>query len=334
MAAFFTAWRSFSSVVRSERVQFRRKLTGLGICMLATISVACSPSSSPDTTTAASVVTPSASIPETTVPSATGVVEEDATTTTVGSPTSGVIVGSGGLLGWWDGDWQRATDPAGVPLEPGSTFQVVGPTGVVGMAVGGAAAPGCEIIEEHVDLDLDPSPYGTFDPFSSKPIAIDADWDLVPHPVTELPLDSAAYVEIVSDHLASRGFDDPDPELVQLFRVDLEGDGADEVVIVADNHGGEFFQQGVYSLVLVRRVIDEEVQTAVLHESIVPNDLEPDEFPFSVVARLAAFADLDDDGAMEIALDSAYYEGAGTEVWDYVDDDLGFVSVLLTGCGA
>ena len=49
---------------------------------------------------------------------------------------------------------------------------------------------------------------------------------------------------------------------------------------------------------------------------------------------MAAFADLDDDGAMEIALDSAYYEGAGTEVWDYVDDDLGFVSVLLTGCGA
>ncbi len=259
---------------------------------------------------------------------------EATTTTTVNGAASGVIVGAGGLLGWWDGAWERAADPAGVPLEAGSTFQIVGPTGVVGTAVGAAPAPGCEIIEEHVDVDLEPSPYDQFDPFGSKPIGIVADWDLVPHPVSELPLDSPSYTQIVADHLASRGFDDPQPEIVQLYRVDLEGDGSDEVVIVADNHGGEFFQQGVYSLVLVRRVVDEEVQTAVLHESIVPYDLGPDEFPFSVVARVAAIADLDDDGAMELAVDSAYYEGAGTEVWDYLDDDLGFVSVLLTGCGA
>jgi hypothetical protein len=259
---------------------------------------------------------------------------DSTTASTAVVAASGVIVGSGGLLGWWDGAYRPADDAAAVPLEPGSTFQIVGPTGILGTAVGGAPQTGCELVEGHVIVDLEPDPYGTFDPFASQPLAIAADWDLVPQPVVELPLDSQAYAQIVSDYLASRGFDEPEPVIVQLYRVDFEGDGTEEVVIVADNHGGEFFQQGVYSLVLVRRVIEEEVQTAVLHESIVPSELDPDEIPFSVVARVAALADLDADGALEIALDSAYYEGAGTEVWDYVDDDLGFVSVLLTGCGA
>lgn len=258
------------------------------------------------------------------------------TTTTSAAPVaaSGVIVGSGGILGWWDGAYRSATEATSVPLAPGSTFQVVGPTGILGTAVGGAPQTGCEIVEGHVVVELEPDPYETYDPFDPQPLAVAADWDLVPQPVVELPLDSRAYGQIVSDHLASRGFDEPDPVIVQLYRVDFEGDGTEEVVIVADNHDGEFFQQGVYSLVLVRRVIEEEVQTAVLHESMVPTELDPDEIPFSVVARVAALADLDADGALEIALDSAYHEGAGTEVWDYVDDDLGFVSVLLTGCGA
>jgi len=256
-------------------------------------------------------------------------------TTTRPSFASGVIVSAGGVLGWFeDGEWRAADLVSDVPPTEGRPFRIVGPTGEVGSAIGSEAKPGCEIIEDHVDLDLDPDPFAAFDPFSSKPIAIDADWELVPQPVTELPLDSAAYRQIVSDHLASRGFADLEPQIVQLYRVDLEGDGADEVIIVADNHGGAFFQQGVYSVVLVRKVIEDEVQMAVLHESIVAEDPEADEFAISVVARVSAIADLDDDGAMEIVLDSAYYEGAGTELWAYVDDDLGFVSALLTGCGA
>lgn len=237
------------------------------------------------------------------------------------------------MLGWWDGALRPAKDASAVPVEDGASYQIVGPTGVNGTAVGGAPETGCEIVEGHVIIDLDPDPYQTYDPFGSNPLAVDADWDLAPQPVVELPLGSEVYGSIVSDYLASRGFDDPEPVIVQLYRVDFEGDGAEEVIIVADNHDGEFFQQGVYSLVLVRRVIEGEVQTAVLHESIVAAELEPDEIPFSVVARVAALADLDADGVLEIALDSAYYEGAATEVWDYVDDDLGFVSVLLTGCG-
>ena len=335
MALFLAACRSFSVNESSDRVQFWKKSWGVGLGILVTLSAACSGATdgAADETTVPPVST-STAIQSTTTTTSTATTVPT-TTTTEPRAATGVIVSAGGVLGWYEGGgWRSADVPAAVPDTDGRTFRLVGPSGEIGTAVASAVRTGCEIIEEHVDLDLEPNPYEGFDPFSSKPIGIDADWNLVPYPVSELPLDSAVYADIVSDHLASRGFVEVDPEIVQLYRVDLEGDGADEVVIVADNHGGAFFQQGVYSVVLVRRVIEEEVQTAVLHESIVPDDLEADEFAFSVVARLAAIADLDDDGAMEIVLDSAYYEGAGTEVWDYVDDDLGFVSALLTGCGA
>lgn len=259
---------------------------------------------------------------------------ESTTTTVEPDLAPGVIVGSGGVLGWWDGAYRPAEDAAAVPLDPGSTFQIVGPTGIAGTATGATAQTGCELVEGHVTLPLDPDPYDGYDPFESNPLAVAAGWDLVPQPVVELPLDSAVYAEVVSEFLASRGLDDPDPVIVQLYRVDFEGDGTDEIVIVADNHGGDFYQLNAYSLVLVRKVVFGEVETAVLHDSIVPAELGPDEIPLSVIARVAALADLDADGVLEIAIDSAYYEGAGTEVWDYVDDDLGFVSVLLTGCGA
>jgi hypothetical protein len=37
---------------------------------------------------------------------------------------------------------------------------------------------------------------------------------------------------------------------------------------------------------------------------------------------------------MEIVLDSAYYEGVGVEVWEYVNDDIGPTAQISTGCGA
>lgn len=337
MALFLAACLSLAANDSSERAQFVRKARALGLGMFLTVITACSAPLNVDSNTTAQgpQETTTTAVPATSTVPSTNVAEPvETSTTSIEETPPRLIVGSGGVLGWWDGTWNRAEDAGSVPVAAGTTFQVVGPTGLLGTAVGSAPRPGCEIVEGHVVIDLEPDPYVAYDPFASKPLAVAAEWDLVPRPVDELPLESDVYSQIVADYLASRGFVDPDPVLVQLFRVDLDADGADEVIIVADNHGGEFFQQGVYSIVLVRRVVDEAVETAVLHESIVAEELGPDEIPFSVVARVAAIADLDDDGVMEISLDSAYYEGAGTEVWDYVDDDLGFVSVLLTGCGA
>jgi hypothetical protein len=49
---------------------------------------------------------------------------------------------------------------------------------------------------------------------------------------------------------------------------------------------------------------------------------------------IGAVADLNDDGKMEIVISSAYYEGLGVEVFEWIDDDQGLVSQITQGCGA
>jgi hypothetical protein len=58
------------------------------------------------------------------------------------------------------------------------------------------------------------------------------------------------------------------------------------------------------------------------------------EHAFLISFTVGTVADLNGDGKMEIVVDSAYYEGLGVEVWEYVNDDLGPVPRVSVGCGA
>jgi hypothetical protein len=49
---------------------------------------------------------------------------------------------------------------------------------------------------------------------------------------------------------------------------------------------------------------------------------------------MGAVADLNGDGKMEMVLNSAFFEGFAVSVWEYVDDDLGPLQVMTTGCGS
>ena len=108
MVLFLAAWRSFAANDSSERVQFWKTSWGVGLGMLATLSVACSGGT--DATSADSTST-APSTPETTVASTTTAPEQqttiEVTTTTEPESATGVIVASGGVLGWFgDGAWQ------------------------------------------------------------------------------------------------------------------------------------------------------------------------------------------------------------------------------------
>ena len=95
----------------------------------------------------------------------------------------------------------------------------------------------------------------------------------------------AAYVQAAVAALADLGVDDPSPELVQLLRTDFEGDGVDEVLIVAERLSDPdtlFAQPGDYSVLLLRQVVDEQVVTTVVAESVA--DPGPDETPFVQLA--------------------------------------------------
>ena len=91
---------------------------------------------------------------------------------------------------------------------------------------------------------------------------------------------------------------------------------------------------GDYSIAILRRLVEGEVQTAILGFFKVDDDFDPTiDVPYIVTYRVTAVADLNGDGRMEIAVNDRYYEGSGTIIYDYVNDDLGPLPVLNVGCG-
>jgi len=136
--------------------------------------------------------------------------------------------------------------------------------------------------------------------------------------------------------LADLGIEDADPDVVQVVRSDLEGDGIDEVLVAVQRLSDPetlFAADGDYSVVFVRRVVGGEVKTSVLAQSNAPDPQLPDQTPFVDVLRISALADLNGDGRMEVVLDGSYYEGSSTVVYE-AEPDGRLVEVLRAGCGA
>jgi hypothetical protein len=273
-----------------------------------------------------------APVPTTTLPTTTV-----APTTTIASNAANVrsvVASVDGVLGWWDGSHWRQADAANpAPIQGGETYTVVG-TGQKHTTVTGSA-PGvtCEINDpepalQTVDLGF---PLRTIQPV---PIALIGVEHPQPRPVVDLPVDSEVYRQAAAEVLAGLGVQDPDPRLVQVVRTDLEGDGVDEVFVVAQrltNPASLWAGKGDYSVVFVRRVVDAQVVTTVPWVSLAYTDERGLTNEYIVASQIAAIADLNGDGRMEVAVGWEYYEGSGTSLFELTTD--GFEYVIGAGCG-
>ena len=301
------------------------------------VAAACGGDDGSDTTTTLGSTTTSST---TTTMGTTTTVE--ATTTTQATTTTlrpgnwadvGLVVSPYGALGYWDGlAWVQITEFTPLPIDGGEDYQVVR-LGVEAVVTGGPEERICEPLNnpgvELSDLAVLGGPFP--DPVG---LAISAPWDLTPHFVQD-ETDDGAYSDFARPLLAALGLAVPNPVIKQVVRFDMDGDGSNEVIAVAEEITGDagiYGEEGNYSVVFMRTVVDGEVQTAVLAESVVA-DLSEGEFPFILSYAVAAIADLSGDGKMEIVLNERYYEGAGWSVWEYVNDDLGAVMQIVSGCG-
>lgn len=317
-----------------------RRRIAIASLTLAVVASACG-DAAPSGTTSTSATSTTTAAPSTTTSTAppidtstTTTIPETTTTTTTEAPgTSGVIAGFEGILGWWDGsDWRSLADGE-PPAAEGDLYQVLLIGEETAQVLGGEVTGGCEFIEgsRAVDLgiEIDTWPQPT-------PIAVSSDADLVPHAVELLTPPPAVYTSIVSDLLATRGVIDPDPPLVQVIRTDLEGDGVDEVLIAAERNATGVLNPaavGDYSLLILRKIVDVEVQTAIIASYIVEEPVVEGSIIALDTLRFTAVADFNGDGKMEIAYTNQYYEGSSTHLVEYVNDDLGPVEVLAVGCG-
>lgn len=252
-----------------------------------------------------------------------------ATTTTTTAPSVAgtfLIAGPTCLLGWWDGDWQSGDAP---PVLGGEGYQVVRLDEPIYSVVGSEPRPWCEPLDL-INVEFDPP---LPDPFpEADAIAIQTNADVRPYPVELLSTSNPTYVDATAQLLQPFLGEGPEVTITQVIRTDLEGDGVNEVIVAATTIPQNLFAEvGDYSIVYLRKVIEGEVQTALLGVNVVD---EPGDVPQNVVIfEVAAVADLNGDGKMEIVLDGRVWEGAFLEVWEYLNDDLGPVSVLSCGCG-
>lgn len=226
-----------------------------------------------------------------------------------------------------EGRWSEAKDAA-KSLRPGLRLRVFGlqkemsPTNAGKTVSPGEPCPDTQVVE------LFPKPK------RGAAVGIAAPWNVLPRsPRVEKV--QKHYIQAVREFLESRGLREPEVKITQTIRVDLEGDGEEEVLISATNYLAapgripSSAPAGSYSVVLLRRVTNGKVVTQMLEGEFYP---EAKEFNAPSAHRLAAVLDLNGDGALEVVIDSAYYEGASMAVYVCTPGEI--KKVLSAGCGA
>jgi hypothetical protein len=171
-------------------------------------------------------------------------------------------------------------------------------------------------------------------------IAIAAPWNALPREPKVIDTTQKVYVDAVRDFLQTKEIDQPKVKIDNIVRVDLDGDGEEEVLISATN----YFRKdesvpmrspaASYSMVLLRRVVAGKVETQLIAGEFHPKAYVSKEGSFDApsIYKVIATLDLDGDGKMEIVVDSHYYEGGETTI--YRCDPKKSEALLSVACGA
>jgi hypothetical protein len=131
-------------------------------------------------------------------------------------------------------------------------------------------------------------------------------------------LTNPTYENVVATVLRSRNIKVARGRLTQHLRVDLNGDGREEVLLMAHSRAdmGRVPRtvKNDYSLAVLRCVVDGKVKNITL-----ASDVYTRAQPFTASQRYAVAGcyDIDGDGTLEVALWSGYYEGESMEIYKF-----------------
>jgi hypothetical protein len=225
--------------------------------------------------------------PTTTAPAVTSTTA-GATTTTTAPPATGVdrafVAFDLGVLGAWEGGtWRPPTQADETAVD--ADYTIVRLDEPIATATAEPAAP-CAISGEGVTVSL-PWPE-TSGPLEPPAVAVSGVPDPRPRPVAVLDPASPAYRDAAAPVLEQIGVVDDDPDVVQLLRTDVEGDGVDEVFGVVERLTDPetlFAADGDYSAAFMRHVLpNDTVETVVVAFSVAT--AEEGATPFINVFRI------------------------------------------------
>ena len=244
-----------------------------------------------------------------------------------------VEVQSGYLFGAAsDGKWLKAEESAR-SVKADTTYQIYSLTAKLGEATGSAPKSVDEPCPDTMEVTLSEKP-------EDGVIALAAPWNALPRKPRMADTTQQVYVDAVRDFLKTKGIEQPKVKIDNILRVDLDGDGEDEVLISATN----YFRKdesvpmrspaASYSMVLLRRVVAGKVETQLVEGEFHPKAYvrKGDSFDAPNAYKVIAILDLDGDGKMEVVVGSNYYEGE--EITIYRCDPKKSEALLSVSCGA
>ena len=241
--------------------------------------------------------------------------------------------GTGCLLGGAQDKKFLLHNEAVAKIKGGESYKIYSLRGRLGRATGGLPESIGVPCEDTMSITTRPS-YAERDV-----IGLGGNWAGMPRVPVALNPNNATYKAAVSDLLKARGLSNPNVSIDQIYRIDLEGDGVNEVVISASRFSDEVepvalegpspdAAAGDYSILFVRKVVRNRVQTIVLAENVYPQAAEfiaPNQY------TIRGIVDINGDGRMEVLMYGQYYEGHWTSVFDIKGTQ--FKEVLSCGCG-
>jgi hypothetical protein len=247
-----------------------------------------------------------------------------------------VEVESGFLFGAIsDGKWIKSDETAKLMGEE-TTYRVYGLTQALDEVKGAKPKAVEDVCTDTLSVSLSPEP-------EEGVIAIAAPWNALPRKPQVTDPTQKTYVDAVREFLETKGIKQPKVKIDNILRVDLDGDGEEEVLISATNY---FSKEGrvpmrslaaSYSMVLLRRVVAGKVETQLIVGEFYPKDYpkakqEEGRFDAPNDYKVIATLDLDGDGKMEVVVHSHYYEGGETTI--YRCNPKKAEALLSVSCGA
>jgi hypothetical protein len=214
------------------------------------------------------------------------------------------------LGGTTDGSWrsEREMKPK---VRGGERYHLHSLTGNQGQAIGSKVT---------IDGPGD-THYVTLTPLPNKPegvVGVCGEWNVLPRPVKQQSTSQKTYQDAIRAILKTRGLPTAPVGLAQVLRVDLQGDGKEEVLLSAttpkSGYPGVTRRKGDYSFVALRSIVNGKVQTSILKGEFCLKD-EGFESGCPYEYRVLAVLDLDGDGVMEVLVRWRYYEGIGAAAY-------------------
>ncbi len=242
-----------------------------------------------------------------------------------------VDVETGCLLGGVvKGNWLEDVKIAPM-LKGGERYRLYTSTGSAGEASGAKPESSGAPCEETQVIN--------FTPETKEGIAVGGDWNAQPRVAQALNVNNPEYRQVVTGILRKHGIPRPKINITQILRVDLEGDGTEEVLIsatylaggIGSADSGMAFRvaRGDYSFVVLRKIVNGKVRDLALAEEYYPRKMAN---AIPTKYKVAGLLDLNGDGKMEVIIHMDYYEGSSSSVFRI--DGSKATNVFGCGCGA